>query len=230
MQILESRVVLVSGASGGLGEGVVKTLQAHGAVVAGIARHWGERTREENFLPLAADLSRDEAAHEAVQQVCKEFGRLDAAVHLMGGFAMDGPLLQAGVDTWDRMMNMNARSAFLFFRAALAPMAKADRGRLIAVGSRSGEQPSPGMGAYAASKAALHMLVLSTAAELRQTGITVNAVLPSIIDTPANRAAMPAADPTKWVSPESVGEVIAWLASDAAGDINGALIPAYGKA
>jgi NAD(P)-dependent dehydrogenase (short-subunit alcohol dehydrogenase family) len=127
-------------------------------------------------------------------------------------------------------MNLNARGAFLFFRAALRPMREANQGRLIAVGSRSGIQPSPGMGAYAASKAALHMLVQTSAAELKQTGVTVNAVLPSTIDTPANRAAMPGADASKWVRPESLGELISWLASDAAADLNGALIPAYGKA
>jgi NAD(P)-dependent dehydrogenase (short-subunit alcohol dehydrogenase family) len=228
---LDSKVVLVSGASGGLGEGVSRVLLAHGARVAGIARKWeAGRMPQGAFLPVEADLMRDDAAETAVRQVLEAHGRLDAAIHLMGGFAMDGPLHQAKVETWDSMMAMNARSAFLFFRAALAPMLQRNQGRLVAVGSRSGQQPSAGMGAYAASKAALHMLVLTTAAELKQTGVTVNAVLPSTIDTPANRAAMPDADASRWVSPESIGETIGWLISDAAADVQGALIPVFGKA
>lgn len=199
--------------------------------MAGIARKWGAPPANDPLaLRIKADLTADQGAAEAVERTVSEFGRLDAAVHLMGGFAMDGPLHEATVETWDRMMNLNARSAFLFFRAALQPMREANQGRLIAVGSRSGIQPSAGMAAYAASKAALHMLVQTSAAELKQTGVTVNAVLPSTIDTPANRAAMPGTDASKWVQPESLGELIAWLASDAAADLNGALIPAYGKA
>lgn len=206
-------------------------LQEQGAKVAGIARKWEPmKMPAGDFLPVEADLTQDDGAAQAVLAALQAFGGLDAAVHLMGGFAMDGPLHEATIETWDRMMSMNARSAFLFFRAALAPMKEAGQGRLIAVGSRSGEEPAPGMGAYSASKAALHMLVRTTAAELKQTRINCNAVLPSTIDTAANRAAMPQADFTRWVRPESLAGLIAWLISDAAADVNGALIPIYGKA
>ena len=126
-------------------------------------------------------------------------------------------------------MEMNARSAFLLFRAALPWMLKAGSGRLLAVGSRAGVEGAPGAAAYAVSKAALHALVLNLAAELRQKRITVNAVLPGTIDTAANRAAMPNADFGKWVAPEKIAEALVWLASDQAAETSGALIPIYGR-
>jgi NAD(P)-dependent dehydrogenase (short-subunit alcohol dehydrogenase family) len=127
------------------------------------------------------------------------------------------------------MFEVNVRSAFLVFRAALPAMRARGSGRLLAVGSRSGAQPSPGAIAYAVSKAALHALVTNLAAELHDTAITVNAVLPGTIDTAANRAAMPRADQSKWVTPESIAATLVWLVSDAAADVSGALIPCYGQ-
>ncbi len=166
----------------------------------------------------------------AVESTLAWGGRIDAAIHVMGGFASDGPVERTALATWDHMMSINARSAFLLFRAVLPAMQKAGRGRLIAIGSRSGEQPAAGQSAYAASKAALHMLVRVMAAELGHTSITANAILPSTIDTAANRAAMPNADANRWVAPAAIGELACWLCSSAAADINGALIPVYGKA
>ena len=165
----------------------------------------------------------------AVRAMLEARGRLDAVVHLVGGIAMDGPLASTKVETWDRMMGINARSAFLVFRAALAASQSGGLRRLIAVGSRAGEQVSPGVVAYAVSKAALHALVVNLAVEVADRGITVNAVLPGVIDTAANRVAMPGADFSKWVAPESIAETLMWLASDAAGDTSGALIPVYGR-
>jgi NAD(P)-dependent dehydrogenase (short-subunit alcohol dehydrogenase family) len=164
-----------------------------------------------------------------VRAVLEARGHLDAVVHLVGAFAMDGPLASTKVETWDRMMGINARAAFLVFRAALAASQSGELRRLIAVGSRSGEQASPGAIAYAVSKAALHALVVNLATEVADRGITVNAVLPGVIDTAANRTAMPGADFSKWVAPESIAETLMWLASDAAGDTSGALIPVYGR-
>ena len=147
------------------------------------------------------------------------------SVRAAGGAAQDTPL-----DTWDRMMDLNARAAFSLFRAALPPMLAQRRGRLIAIGSRAGVTMPAGLSAYAASKAALHALVQVIAAENVHTGVTANVVLPSTIDTAANRAAMPAANPALWVSPQSIAGLLVWLASDASQDVNGALLPIYGQA
>jgi NAD(P)-dependent dehydrogenase (short-subunit alcohol dehydrogenase family) len=220
---------LVTGATGGLGKAVVRAFLREGALVAGTARQWVGEDDVDGLLQVQADLTTPEGAENAVRAVVEARGRLDAVVHLVGGFAMDGPLASTKVETWDRMMGINARSAFLVFRAALAASQSGELRRLIAVGSRSGEQASPGAIAYAVSKAALHALVVNLATEVADRGITVNAVLPGVIDTAANRTAMPGADFSKWVAPESIAETLMWLASDAAGDTSGALIPVYGR-
>lgn len=235
MSSLTGKCILVTGATGGLGKAVVRAFLQEGAFVAGTARRWSGEDAMDGLLQVQADLTTPEGAEAAVRAAIEARGRLDAVVHLVGGFAMDGPLASTKVETWDRMMGINARSAFLVFRAALAASQQADKAspgglrRLIAVGSRAGEQTSPGAIAYAVSKAALHALVVNLAAEVADRGITVNAVLPGVIDTVANRTAMPGADFSKWVTPESIAETLVWLASDAAGDTSGALIPVYGR-
>lgn len=221
--------MLITGATGGLGQAVVRAFLREGAVVAGAARHWPEGERQEGLLTIQADLGTPEGAETAVRALVDRYGGIDAAVHLVGGFAMDGPVEAAKVETWDRMMALNARSAFLLFRAVLPWMLQTGAGRLLAVGSRAGAEGAPGAAAYAVSKAALHALVLNLAAELRPKGITVNAVLPETIDTAANRAAMPNADFAKWVAPEDIAETLVWLASDRSAETSGALIPIYGR-
>ena len=227
--LLGEKRVLITGATGGLGQAVVQTFLREGAIVAGAARRWPEEKRPEGLWAIEADVGTPEGAQVAVRALVERHGGIDAAVHLVGGFAMDGPVEATKVETWDRMMEINARSAFLVFRAALAHMLEAGRGRLLAVGSRAGAEGAPGAAAYAVSKAALHALVLNMAAELRSNGITVNAVLPGTIDTPANRAAMPRADFAKWVAPEAIAETLVWLASNQSGETSGALIPVYGR-
>ena len=230
MPRLTDRSVLITGATGGLGKAVVRAFLGEGAFVAGTARRWTGEDAVDGLLEVQADLTTQEGAEAAVRALLEARGRLDAVVHLVGGFAMDGPLASTKVETWDRMMGLNVRSAFLVFRAALAASQAADGlRRLIAVGSRAGEQASPGAVAYAVSKAALHALVVNLAAEIADRGITVNAVLPGVIDTAANRTAMPGVDFTKWVAPESIAEKLIWLASDASSDTSGALIPVYGR-
>jgi NAD(P)-dependent dehydrogenase (short-subunit alcohol dehydrogenase family) len=230
MPRLVDRSVLITGATGGLGKAVVRAFLAEGAFVAGTARRWTGEDAVDGLLEVQADLTTQEGAEAAVRALLEARGRLDAVVHLVGGFAMDGPLASTKVETWDRMMGLNARSAFLVFRAALAASPPtAGLRRLIAVGSRAGEQASPGAVAYAVSKAALHALVVNLAAEIAGRGITVNAVLPGVIDTAANHTAMPGADFSKWVTPESIAETLVWLASDASSDTSGALIPVYGR-
>ncbi len=230
MAILTGKTVLITGASGGLGESVTHAFLEAGCRVAGVARSWKkDRPPQREFLPLEADLTTSAGCDSLVKSALDAWSRLDVAVHLMGGFAADGPLQSTSEETWDRMMNINAKSGFLFFRAALPPMLATGAGRLIAVGSRAGVAPPAGLSAYSASKAALHALILSLGAELKHTAITANAILPSTIDTPANRAAMPAADFSQWVPPVSLASLLVYLASPETAHINGALIPVYGQ-
>lgn len=164
-----------------------------------------------------------------VEQALKQ-GPIDALVHLVGGFSGGSPIAETSDETWDLMMNVNVRGAFLAMRAVLKPMMEAKRGRIVAVGSRAAVEASPNFAAYAISKAALVALVKNVAAETKDSGITANAVLPSTIDTPANRKAMPKADFSKWVAPESIAKLLLWLVSEDAADVSGAVIPIYGRA
>jgi len=169
-----------------------------------------------------------EGCEQMVKQAL-EHGPIDAVVHLVGGFS-SGTIAETSDKVWDLMMSVNLRTAFNVMRASLPSMIAAKRGRIVAVGSRAAVNASPGISAYAVSKAALVALVKNAAAEVTDSGITVNAVLPSTIDTPANRKAMATADFSKWVAPESIAQLIVWVCSDAAANVNGAAIPIYGRA
>lgn len=226
---LQGKRILVTGAAGGLGKVTVRALLREGAIVTGATRLWKKEDQEPGLETIEADLSSPEGAAAVVKSVVRQHGGLDIVMHVVGSFSMEGSVASTRVETWDRMMDLNARSAFLLFRAALPVMLDARRGRLLAVGSRAGLEASPGMTAYAVSKAALHALVVNLAAEIRDTGITVNAVVPGIIDTPANRAAMPGEDFSRWVLPEAIAGTLVWLASDASSETSGALIPIYGR-
>lgn len=223
MEISTGNRVLISGASGGLGAAVVQAFVTRGAHVAGVARTAGAGDAVEW---ITGDLARPEEARRVVEAA----GRVDVLVHLMGGFDGGSPVHQTGDDVWTRMLDLNLNSAFYLLRAVLPGMLAAGRGRIIAVSSRTALEPAAGLSAYGVSKAALNALIRTVALETRNSGVTANAVLPSVIDTPANRRAMPSADFTRWVTPESIAGTICWLASDAAADVSGALIPVYGRA
>jgi len=218
--------VLVTGANGGLGTAVCQAFLDSGATVIGVARVWKEPPP---FPMISADVGTAEGCEKMVAQALQR-GPLDALVHLVGGFSGGSPLTETSDQTWDGMMNLNLRTAFCAMRAALRPMTAAGRGRIVAIGSRVAVEPSPNFAAYAVSKAALVALVRNVAAEGKKSGITANIVLTSTIDTPQNRKAMPDADFTKWVTPQSVARLMVWLASDAAADTSGAVIPIYGRA
>jgi NAD(P)-dependent dehydrogenase (short-subunit alcohol dehydrogenase family) len=218
--------VLVTGANGGLGTAVCQAFVDSGSAVIGVARVWKEPV---TFATISADVGTAEGCEKMVAQALQR-GPLDALVHLVGGFSGGSPLTETSDQTWDGMMNLNLRTAFCAMRAALRPMSAAGRGRIVAIGSRVAVEPSPNFAAYAVSKAALVALVRNVAAEGKKSGITANIVLTSTIDTPQNRKAMPDADFTRWVTPLSIAKLIVWLASDAAADISGAVIPIYGRA
>jgi NAD(P)-dependent dehydrogenase (short-subunit alcohol dehydrogenase family) len=218
--------VLITGATGGLGNAVCKAFLNAGRNVIGVAREWPEKMA---FTMLSADLTTAEGCNGMIEEALKN-GPIDALVHLVGGYTGGTSLSDTTDSAWDRMMNLNLRTAFLAMRAALKPMLAAKRGRIVAVGSRAAVEPAPNSAAYAISKAGLVALVRNVAAECTDTGVTANIVLPSTIDTLPNRKAMPKADFSKWVAPESIAKLLVWLASDESADVNGAVIPIYGRA
>jgi NAD(P)-dependent dehydrogenase (short-subunit alcohol dehydrogenase family) len=219
--------VLITGASGGLGNAVVEAFLGAGATVYGADLAWKRQPHSNpRFNPIEANLM---LASEC-DRVVKEATPVDALLHLVGGFGGGKPVAETPDEIWDQMLGLNLRSAYSIFRAVLPGMVKAGKGRIVAVGSRAALEPMPNFAAYSVSKAALVALVKTIALEVKDSGITANLVLPSVIDTPGNRAAMPSADVSKWVTPESIAGLLVWLASDAARDVNGAAIPIYGRA
>jgi NAD(P)-dependent dehydrogenase (short-subunit alcohol dehydrogenase family) len=233
----QSRVVLVSGATGGLGPAVVRMFAAEGARLVLTARSQDELQKLVADLALPADqtmlvtgdLTQPDAAGTVVHEALQRFGALDVVAHVTGGFSGGTSVAETSTDTWLQMLDINLTAAFLLARAALPAMLQRGQGRLIFVSSRNGSQPAANFSAYGVSKSGLDMLVRVLSEETRLRGINVNAVAPSLINTPANRSAMPNADYAAWVSPESVAGVIHFLASDAARDVHGAIVPIYGQ-
>jgi NAD(P)-dependent dehydrogenase (short-subunit alcohol dehydrogenase family) len=225
-----NQVVVVTGATGGLGGAVVHAFLSEGAMVWGILGPSSpSRIADPNFATVAADLTVPAEAELAVRKVIETSGKIDVLLHLTGGFAGGKPVAETDDAAWNRMLDLNLHTAIHMARAVLPHMLQAGKGRIVAIGSRTGVEPAAGLSAYGVSKAALIALMRTIAAEVRNSGITANIVLPSVIDTPANRAASPAADFTKWVQPESIARLLLFLASDAAADINGAVLPIYGR-
>ncbi len=228
------RRVVVSGGTGGLGSGVVQVLVDAGfaPVVTWIEER--ERERAAGVFGRSVELRQvdvtdpDEA--DALAASLDRDGGAWALVHLVGGYLDGAPVAGMDLGGWDRQMELNLRSAAVMMRAFLPGMAARAGGRVVAVGTRAALRPFAGAGAYAASKAGLLALVAATAEEMKDRGVTVNAVIPSVINTPGNRAAMPDADPAAWVQPEEIGAVIRFLISDEASAVVGAAIPVYGRA
>ena len=225
---LEGQVVAITGAFGALGSAVVRVALAEGAQVAAIDRAPAPR------LPLDGaalfgdvDLSGDSGARAAIDAILARFGRLDALVNIAGGFRWE-TLADGSLDTWNSLYELNLRTVVATCRAAL-PHLPSERGRIVNIGAAGAVKAAAGMGAYAASKAGVARLTEALAEELKERGITVNALLPSIIDTPANRADMPKADFGKWVKPEQLADVIVFLLSPKSQAITGALLPVTGK-
>jgi|SRR5579884_3497815 len=235
---LSGKVAVISGAGGNLGRAVARRLRAENARLALIdineqalqAFVQEQGWPQETVLIGAVDLTRKDEVDRFIERVTATFEAIDILVNVAGGFKT-GLSYEMEERDWDFLMNLNARSAFLLSAAVVRTMLEKNRqGRIINIAARAALAGSAGLSAYSASKAAVLRLTESMAAELLEHGITVNAVLPSIIDTPQNRQAMPNADYIKWVAPESLADVIAFLASESARDISGAGIPVYGRA
>lgn len=224
---------IVTGGTGGLGLGVVRALvdAGHDVVVTWIVE------REIASLPddlrgrcrlERTDVTSEESL-EALVRSC-EPGGVWALVQLVGGYLDGAPVAGMDMDGWDRQFALNTRTVALGLRAVLPGMVARGGGRAVAVGTRAALRPFAGASAYAASKAAVLALVGAASEEVKRAGVCVNAVLPSVIDTPANRAADPGADPSTWVRPEEIGAVITFLCSTEASAVTGAAIPVYGRA
>lgn len=229
---LQGKVVAITGGFGQLGLAAVQAALEAGAQVAALdrARSPADPATLGSALVLGdIDLADHDAAVRALDQVVARFGSLDALVNIAGTFRWE-TLEQGSLDTWDMLYRVNLRSAVSTSRAALPHLLKRGAGRIVNIGAgAAAAKAGTGMGAYTASKAGVAKLTESLAEELKDRGITVNAVLPSIIDTPANRADMPKADFSRWVAPRAIADVIVFLLSDQARAVTGALIPVSGR-
>ncbi len=225
---MNGKVVVVTGASGALGKVVAEVALARGARVAGIDHAPSQIPATPDRIELGGvDLSDPGQAKKAIDAVAAHFGRLDALINIAGGFAFEA-VVEGDPKTWQRMYALNVLTALNASQSAIPHLQASKAGRIVNIGAMGALQAGAGMGAYAASKAGVHRLTEALAAECKGR-ITVNAVLPSTIDTPANRASMPKADFKKWVTAEELAEVILFLASDAASAVTGALLPVSGR-
>jgi NAD(P)-dependent dehydrogenase (short-subunit alcohol dehydrogenase family) len=220
---LDGKVVLIPGGSGALGGTVVPALIAAGARVVTADRE-AKPARIDNHVTMKADVSNEADCRRLVEEVIRKEGRIDALANLVGGFAM-GRAVETDAALWHRMLAMNLTAAFFLSKAVLPHMSERRAGRIVHVAARAAVEPFPGAAAYVVSKAGLAALIRVLATEVAGSGVTANGVLPTTIDTPANRAAMLDTDPSTWVKPESIAQLIGFLVSDDAGQINGALIP-----
>lgn len=236
---LTGRIAIVTGGAGTLGRATNRVLLDAGATVIttdthargmrDLAASLPEALRQ-RLVTVEADIASESGAAAVTQAGTERFGGVDILVNIIGGYAGGPHIAETDFATWQQQFTLNATTAFLMARAAIPAMHASGRGRIINVSSRVAKTAPAGLGAYAVSKAAVITLTEVLANETRDRGITVNAILPSVIDTPANRAAMPDADFDAWVKPEQIGAVIRFLASDESGIISGAAIPVYGRA
>lgn len=225
---MKGRVLVITGAMGALGKVVADTALRRGAHVAAVDLAPSQLPATPTRIEIGGvDLSDATQAEKAIATAAAHFGKLDALINIAGGFVFE-TVAEADIKTWQRMHAMNVLSALNASHAALPHLAKSTAGRIVNVGSMAAVTAGSGMGPYAASKSAVHRLTEALAAEWKGK-LTVNAVLPSVIDTAANRAAMPDADFAKWVQPQELADVILFLVSDAAGAVTGALLPVPGR-
>jgi NAD(P)-dependent dehydrogenase (short-subunit alcohol dehydrogenase family) len=218
------KTILVCGAAGGLGRAVTPILSRTGAQLVLLGREAPRDAESSGQQWVPVDVTQEGSVRQAVERVLERAGRIDGLVNLVGGFA-SGRLMDTPFDQWERMLALNLTSAYLLSRAVMPAMVAQRSGRIIHIAAKAALEPFPGAAAYVASKAGLVALVRAVALETKGSGLTINAILPSTIDTPANRASMPDADPSQWVRPASIAETLLFLLSDEAQQITGAAIP-----
>ena len=237
MPVKERRVVMITGSAGNLGLAVARAfLDAHASLVLidrapdRLAHLFPELVNsEDHFLAQSVDLTDATAVAETVDEALRQFDRIDVLINAAGGYRASTSVDATPLEDWDFLFNLNARSIFITSRAVIPAMRRQGHGKIINVASRSALRGEANAALYSASKSVVVRLTESMAAELRDAGVNVNCVLPGIIDTPINRKAMPNGDFSRWVQPEALAEVIAFLASDAAREVTGAAVPVYGR-
>jgi NAD(P)-dependent dehydrogenase (short-subunit alcohol dehydrogenase family) len=225
---MAGRIIAITGAFGVLGSAVAKAAAAQGAQLA-LIDYAKEGLAPDGALALGGvDLADPVQAGAAIDAVADRLGGVDALLNIAGGFSWEK--IEGGDwQTWPKLHRLNVVTAANASRAAIPHLRRSAAGRIVNVGSAAALKAGLGMGAYAASKAGVHALTQALAEELKADGVTVNAVLPSIIDTPTNRADMPDADFAAWVAPDDLAAVILFLASEAAKAVTGALVPVTGR-
>jgi NAD(P)-dependent dehydrogenase (short-subunit alcohol dehydrogenase family) len=228
-----NRTVLVTGAAGNLGRVVANAFAERGAnlVLVDLRRESLERAfgaEDERRLLAPTNLLDQEQVHATVKKAIQRFKRIDVLCNLAGGFRMGQPVHETSDDTWNFLFDINARTVLHAVRAVVPGMIENGGGKIINVGAYAAQKGVAQMGAYVAAKSAVIRLTEAMAAELREKNVNVNCVLPTVIDTPENRAAMPNADPSRWVAPADLAKTIVFLASDGAHAIHGAALPVTG--
>ncbi len=237
MTDLKDRVAIITGAAGNLGEATARAFQRAGARTVLVDRSadrlsgmFADAAKSgDRLLASGVDMTDPAAVEKLVGDVAERFGHIDVLVNTVGTFKGGKPVHEEDPETWDFLMKVNLRTTLLACRAVIPAMLERKGGRIINVASRNALSGDARVAAYSASKAAVMRLTESLAAEVKDSNITVNSVLPGTIDTPQNRSAMPKADFSRWVAPEAIADVIAFLASDGARAITGAAIPVYGR-
>lgn len=177
---------------------------------------------------MKANVASEEDVRKVFERVLQTYGRLDVVINTVGGFLPGKPITDVSLSEWANMMTLNLTTTFLCTREALRRMRGQSYGRIVNISAMVGLQPSPGKAPYAVSKSGVALLTEIAAREVKGSGITVNAIAPSILDTPANRSSMPDEDFSKWVKPESVAETICYLCSEGGGAVTGTTLKAYG--
>ncbi len=231
------KTVLITGATGALGHAVARAFLQSGARLALTYRDQSKLDEllqplggGDSILPLHADVTQETDVQQAVAQALERLGHIDILVNLVGGYWGGVPFAQTPLQEWRRMQDINLTSCFLCCRAVVPHMLERKSGRIINIAARAGTKGAARNAAYSAAKAGVIMLTECLAEEVKHDGITVNAILPSTIDTPANRQAMPKADFSRWVPPQDIANTILFLASEEARSITGAGIAVYGRA
>ena len=233
----EGRVVLVAGGTGGLGRAASAAFLEEGAAVAVTYRNEPDWETFKNSVSANAarlqghevDVTDEAAVNQLIEKILLKHGRLDAMVNAVGGYAGGLKLWEMETKVFEQMLNVNLRSGYALSRAAVRAMLQQGRGAIVNVAAKAAFDHAAGASAYAASKAAAVAMLDSLAADVKGTGVRVNTILPSIIDTEANRRAMPKADFSKWPKPQDIARVILFLCSDDGKVIHGAAIPVYGE-
>ncbi len=226
----DGKVVMISGANGALGQGIVDHFQAAGAKLALLEHHPADVEKTPTQITIQTDVTNADSMQSAVEQAVEHFGQIDIFINTVGGFASGVAVHEVDLNIWDKMMTLNARSVYIACGTVGRYMLENNvQGRMVVVLAKPALKGNKNQSAYSASKAAAQRVIESMAAEMLDHHIRVNGVIPGTIDTPANRQSMPDADFDKWVKPEQIASAIAFLVSDASSAVSGDSLPVYGR-